>query len=435
MHRLVALGVLLAAILLAEPKVAFQVATDRPDGRYAPGETVTWTITVTTDEQPAVGKITYDLRKGGLTSITKGELPLAEGKATLTASLAEPGGLLALLNYQAEGATKAQQDYAGAVFGAEKIGPSAPEPQDFTAFWEAKIAELHQIPMNAQLTPVDTGDPTIEAWRITLDNIWGTRVQGAFARPTGKTGLPAVLVVEGAGVRGLDPRGVIARARGGWLAMHIIAHDIAPDQPKEFYEELSKTTLKDYPRMGREDREKSYFLRMLLACRRSVDYLVEQPQWDGKRLLVTGGSQGGFQSIAAAGLHPKVSHIIISVPAGCDHTGQLVGRQPGWPGWNTSDPGGIKDKDATLATSTYFDCVNFARHATCASLVGVGLVDRTCPAPGIFAMFNELPAPKRIISMPDVGHGGIYSSRRGEYERWNRLWNEAILQDRPVPVE
>ncbi len=433
MHRLAVLALMLAIATVAQPKIV--VATDHPDGRYAPGETATWTITVTADEQPAAGKVSYDLRKGGVTTLAKGELPLTDGTCTLTASLPEPGWVLAYLNYRAADGEKPTPDYAGAIFGAEQIQPSAPEPEDFDAFWQAKIAELHAIPMNAQLTPVETGDPAIEAWRITLDNIWGTRIQGAFARPKGKTGLPAALVVEGAGVRGLDPRGVIARARGGWLAMHIIAHDIAPDQPKEFYEELSKTTLKDYPRFGREDREKSYFLRMLLACRRSVDYLTEQPEWDGKRLLVTGGSQGGYQSIAAAGLHPQVSHIIISVPAGCDHTGQLVGRQPGWPGWNTSNPTEIKDREATLATSKYFDCVNFARRAKCAALVGVGLVDRTCPAPGVFAMFNQLPAPKLIISMPDVGHGGIYHSRRGEYERWNRLWQDAILKSEPVPVE
>jgi cephalosporin-C deacetylase-like acetyl esterase len=433
--RLFASMLLFAAVLAAEPKVAFAVKPDRPDGCYAPGETVTWTIAVTVDGKPAPGTVTYDLRKGGMTTIRKGDLPLTDGKATLTASLDQPGWVLGYLWYKAEGAKKSQQDFAGAIFAPEQIKPSAPEPEDFDAFWQAKIAELHKIPMNVQLTPVDTKDPNIEAWRITLDNIWGTRVQGAFARPKGKKDLPAVLVVEGAGVRGLNPRGVIWRARGGWLAMHIIAHDIKPDQPKEYYDNLSKTTLKDYPRFGREDREKSYFLRMLLACRRSVDYLMEQPEWDGKRLLVTGGSQGGYQSIASAGLCPQVSHIIISVPAGCDHTGELVGRKPGWPGWNAWNPKGIKDKEATLATSKYFDCVNFAKRAKCASLVGVGLIDRTCPAPGVFAMFNQLPKPKKIIPMPDVGHGGIYHSRRGEYSRWSRLWMDAIQQNKPVPVE
>jgi cephalosporin-C deacetylase-like acetyl esterase len=420
---------------MAEPKVAFQVTTDKPDGCYAPGETATWTIAVSVDGEPAQGKVSFDLRKGGVTTMRKGELPLADGKATLTASLDEPGWVLGYLGYKADGAQKPQSDFAGAVFGAEKIGPSAPEPEDFDAFWQGKIAELHKIPMNPQLTPVDTGDPNVEAWRVTLDNIWDTRVQGVIARPKGKTGLPASLTVEGAGVRGLSPRGVIARARGGWLAMHIIAHDIKPDQPKEYYDELAKTTLKDYPRFGREDREKSYFLRMLLACRRSLDYLTEQPEWDGKRLLVTGGSQGGYQSIASAGLDPRVTHIIISVPAGCDHTGHLVGRQPGWPGWNAWNRDGIKDVEATLATSKYFDCVNFAKRAKCAALVGVGLIDRTCPAPGVFAMFNELPAPKHIVPMPDVGHGGIYHSRRGEYNRWNGLWSQAILKNEPVPVE
>ncbi|MBT7302956.1 MAG: Ig-like domain repeat protein, partial [Victivallales bacterium] len=136
--RLFALASLLATLLVAAPKIAFQAKPDRADGKYAPGETVTWTIAVTADEKPAAGKISFDLRQGGVKTIRKGELALVDGKATLIASLDQPGWLMAYLSYKPAGGKRAVRDYAGAIFGAEKIGPSAPEPEDFDAFWRAK---------------------------------------------------------------------------------------------------------------------------------------------------------------------------------------------------------------------------------------------------------------------------------------------------------
>ena len=39
---------------------------------------------------------------------------------------------------------------------------------------------------------------------------------------------------------------------------------------------------------------------------RAVEYLSERPDWDGRTIVVTGGSQGGLQALVAAGLdgHP-----------------------------------------------------------------------------------------------------------------------------------
>ncbi len=424
-----------ACALGQEPTVESRVLPDHKDGVYRCGETAVWKVAIKVDGAPATGDFSYQFQRGELTDLEAGKVTLREGKGTIQGTLQEPGHLFAIIRYRPEGAKKTAVDFAGAMFEPEKIKASAPPPADFDAFWDGKIAELAKIPMNPVLTPIANEDAAVECWQINLDNVWGTRVRGMLARPKGKTGLPASLAVEGAGVRGMSHRGVQARARGGWLAMHIIAHDIPVDKPKTFYEELSKGELKDYTIRGRESRETSYFLRMVLACRRALEYLTSREEWDGKRLVVSGGSQGGYQSVASAGLHPAVTHIIISVPAGCDHTGLLANRKPGWPGWNTRNKDQIKDAAATLEASKYLDAVNFARRAKCASLVAPGLIDRTCPPAGIYAVFNNLPEPKKIVPLPDVGHGGIYHNRRDEYNRVVGLWWKAIAQGEPVPVE
>ena len=62
----------------------------------------------------------------------------------------------------------------------------------------------------------------------------------------------------------------------GWLTLNIMPHDLPFDKPPAFYDEAAKTTLKDYPRIGSDNRETSYFLRMMLGCYRAGGLLAEQ---------------------------------------------------------------------------------------------------------------------------------------------------------------
>ena len=61
---------------------------------------------------------------------------------------------------------------------------------------------------------------------------------------------------------------------------------------------------RNYQAVGNTDRETSYFLNMYLRDSRALDYLLTRPDWDGKTIVLTGGSMGGQQSLALAGLRP-----------------------------------------------------------------------------------------------------------------------------------
>lgn len=402
--RWLVLGALLSTFVAQAAELKVAVSLDRESGVYRVGETVTWTIAVTSDGQPATGEIQYWVRSGGLVDVDSGKAALTAGQATVTGQRDDPGTLLLTARYQPAADQKAD-GLGGAVFDYEKIQPSAPEPADFDAFWQAKLAELAQVPVNAVLEPLQSPNPEVEYYQITMDNIRGTHIYGQLAKPKGKTDLPALLQVQWAGVYPLQPDWVLGPASRGWLALNIIAHDIPALEPKEFYDNLNATSLKGYPTQGREDRETSYFLRMYLSCYRAADYLANHPDWNGKALMVQGGSQGGGQSVVTAGLHPKITAFAADVPAMCDHTGHLAGRAPGWPrlvGW-----GQEPDSQKALEVSKYFDAVNFAKrcHAKSA-VVGVGLIDTTCAPAGVFAMYNALPCEKQIAIMPQIGHGG-----------------------------
>ena len=390
------------------------VRPDHSDAIYKAGETASWTVSVKTDGQNATGTLAWKLLRGGLTAAGAGTVDLADGQAKVEGSLAESGTLLMAATF------KGTTGLGGAVFDPDGIKPSMPVPDDFDAFWDGKLAELAKIPMNVQIEPVDVGDPNIEYAKITMDGYGGSKIHGQIAKPKGKTHLPAIFTVQWAGVYPLDRNWVLGDARAGRLCLDIEAHDMLIDQPKAYYDNLNRTTLAGYPGIGKTDREKSYFLRMFLSCYRGADWLATNPDWDGKHLIVTGGSQGGGQSLVAAGLHPAITALSAMVPALCDHSGQLVGRAPGWPqlcGW------GLKpSSDAVLQASRYFDAVNFVHRIKAHdAIVGCGAIDQTCPPAGCIAAYNLLTCAKQLVIMPLSGHGGPH--QEGYYaarEAWLR---------------
>ncbi len=394
-------------------EVVIKAVPDQASGVYEPGAKATWSIEAKSGTEPAAGKLSYVVKKGGLGELAKGEVDLVDGKAQVSASRAEPGTLLLELRHKAAGG-KEVVGLGGAVFAPEKIAASAPVPDDFDAFWASKIAELKAVPADVQLTPVDVGDANVEYWKITMGNIRGTKIYGQIAKPKGKSGLPAILQVQWAGVYGLHRDWILGHARGGWLAMNISAHDLPIDEKEEFYKAKAGKELNDYPGQGNDDREKSYFLRMFLSCHRAVEYLTERPEWNRKTLLVHGGSQGGYQAIVTAGLHPAVTAFAASVPAGCDHTGKQAGRAPGWPQWAGRTWQG-KDEKKMLEAARYFDAMNFATRTKAEGIIGIGLIDTVCPAEGVFATVNQLKGPKKLAIMPQAGHGGDHKAYYAMY--------------------
>ncbi|MBI5833115.1 MAG: acetylxylan esterase [Armatimonadetes bacterium] len=409
----------LAVLAACQPlwaAVVVDVSPDKEAGVYAPGDTVTWSVNVTNDDKPATGEVAWTLLKGGLAPVASGKQALDGGKASLTGTRADAGTLLLQVNYEA---TPGQRTtgLGGAAFGIDQIKPSAPTPDDFGSFWAGKIAALKAVPMNVQITPVDIGKPDLEYFKVDMDGYNGSKIHGQLCRPKGKTNLPGLLQVQWAGVYPLSRDWVVGPASQGWLAFNIIAHDLPIDEPAQFYKDQDANQLKGYPAIGREDRETSYFLRMYLSCYRAVDYLIGRPEFDGKTVLVQGGSQGGGQSLITAGLHPAVTAIAADVPAMCDHTGHLADRAPGWPrlcGW------GLKpDSEKTLVACRYFDAVNFAKRAHCkTALVGIGLIDTTCPPEGCLAAYNALPCTKQLVLMPKRGHGGDHGAYYAAYGKF-----------------
>ena len=155
----------------------------------------------------------------------------------------------------------------------------------------------------------------------------GSTASSACRRAAGK--YPALLSVPGAGVR--PYRGLAELAGRGLITFQIGIHGIPVIQPQEVYDSLARGGLNGYPTFGLDSRERYYYRRVYMGTLRANDFLTSLPQWDGRNLGVTGGSQGGALAIVTAGLDRRVTRLAAYYPALSEVTGYLHARAGGWP--------------------------------------------------------------------------------------------------------
>jgi cephalosporin-C deacetylase-like acetyl esterase/lysophospholipase L1-like esterase len=406
--------------LSAEPQPLI-LSPYQASGIYEIDETVGWTASRMPGAGPQEHRYRYTIKKNNYSLIREGEIDLSDRIAKIEARVDEPAMLYLELR-RADALLDARPVVAGAAVAPTKLKPVAPRPEDFDEFWDAKIKTLQTIPANPVLKPSEIGVEGIEYATIRMDHIDGSHIHGQIAKPKQAGKFPAIVIFQWASPPyPLQREWVTQRAAEGWLALNIEPHDVLPTEPPSYYQSLPET-LKHYESIGNDNREKSYFLRMYLAAYRAVDYITSHPEWDGKTLVVNGISMGGQQSLCVAGLHPKVTHVIVNVPAGCDTNGPLHGRQSSYPNFPT-------DNRQVMRTALYFDVVNFAPRIKARSLVAMGFVDTLTAPAGIWTVFNLIQGPKEAVPMIDSPHNHLATpEQQRPYNERSAEWLNTLVK-------
>jgi cephalosporin-C deacetylase-like acetyl esterase len=376
-------------------------------GVYEVGEIVGWTITPEPSAPPY--KYRWTIRRNNAVVLKEGTLDLSSGKASIEIVVDEPAMLYVAIEAYEGGSPSATADapgfvggnagrntgfYAlGAAVAPSRIGLSAPRPGDFDEFWKSKLAAQAKVPVNAVVTPVETEVAGVDLRMFELDAL-GSKAHGYLARPAREGKFPALIQLQYAGVYALNAGAAARRAAEGWMFINVDSHDKLPSDP-------SGNVPRNYREVGNTDRERSYFLNMYLRDSRVLDYLLTRPDWDGKTIVLTGGSMGGQQSLALAGLRPdNISAVLVCVPAGADTNGDLHGRKAGYPNW-------ASDNADVMTTSLYFDPVNFASRIKAPLLAGIGFIDTISPPAGIWTMLNQVPGAVEALGMIDSEHDNL----------------------------
>ncbi len=309
----------------------------------------------------------------------------------------------------------------GMIVDPLKIKPGIACPEDFNKYWDQEKQSLKSLRMEVITKKAEIEEKGFVCFDTEINCPGPKPARGYFAKPEKAKvkSLPIVLLVHAAGVKGSWCRSEIrdalryAQMGQGTLCFDLNAHGMLNGQPDEYYNKLEAGELKDYSVSGLENRENFYFRGMYLRLMRTIEFLTRQPEWDGKRILVIGESQGGGQALAAAGIDQRVSAVVATVPAMCDWGGTLVNRKGGWP-QPFERPG---DKEKMKQVLPYFDTANLLKNSKATIVAEIGLIDNTCPSTSVYAAINQAKGKKIIYPVTYREHGWPSEVRRPEWDK------------------
>ncbi|WP_373734604.1 acetylxylan esterase, partial [Bacteroides heparinolyticus] len=360
--------------------------------------------------------VNYELGGDMMPSEIKGTIVLKNGKAVIPmGTMSEPGFRDCRMTATVDGKTYKHHIKVG--FSPEKIRPYTQIPADFGDFWNKNKAELAKVPLiyTKELVKEYCTDQ-MDCYLVKLQvNERGQAIYGYLFYPkhAKEASCPVVLCPPGAGIKTIkEPLRHKYYAEHGCIRFEIEIHGLNPKMPTEDFKDISNAfngKENGYLNNGLDNRDNYYMKRVYMACIRSIDLLVSLPEWDGRNVVVKGGSQGGALALVAAGLDPRVTACIANHPALSDMAGYMAGRAGGYPHFFRVAGMDTPDK---LNTMAYYDVVNFARSIKVPTRMTWGYNDDVCPPTTSYAVYNVLQCPKEALITPINEH---WTSEDTEY--------------------
>lgn len=391
---------------------------DHADWLYRKGEKARVEVQLYKYGVPVDAVVKYEIADDMLPSDLKGEARLKGGRASIDIGTRTTPGFRDLrLTANVDGKTYKHHIKVG--FSVDEIRPYTKEPADFLDFWNKNIEDMRAFPLTYTKTKAEeycTEKVDCYLLKITLNK----QKQAVYAylfypKNAQKGQCPVVLCPPGAGIKTIkEPLRHKYYAENGCIRMEMEIHGLNPTLPKETFDDMTKAFNgrdNGYLFNGLEDPDRYYMKRVYLALIRCLDLLTSLPEWDGRNVIVQGGSQGGALSMVAAALDSRVTQCIVNHPALSDMAAYSAGRTGGYPHFNRVE-GMFNER--TLRTMTYYDVVNFARHITCDTYMTWGYNDDTCPPTTSYAVWNTLTCPKEALITPINEH---WTSDETEYRQ------------------
>lgn len=373
------------------------------DWNYKTGEKAEVDVRVLRCGVPVPGvEISYAFGPEMMEAETKERVLLTDGTGKINMGTSRAPGFRELnVSVQVDGKTYSNQ--VKLAFSPEAIEPTVENPADFDTFWTGAVAAARTADWAVETERLaEFCTDRVEVFLLSLNTGVGPkRVYGYLCKPAGDGKYPVLFSPPGAGVKPMTVS--TAFAEQGFISLSIEIHGISPRLDAESYRQVS-SAFGDYMLSNLDHRDEYYYKSVYLGCVRCVDYLCSLPGWDGKNVVVTGGSQGGALAITTSVLNEKVTAVAAFYPALCDMTGYLHGRAGGWPHVFRADRQATMATPDRIGTAAYYDVVNFARRIRVPGFYSTGYNDNTCPPTSVLAAFNVVTAPKEVVITPISGH-------------------------------
>lgn len=360
--------------------------------------------------------VSYEIGGDMMPAETSGSVTLKQGKAVIPiGTMKEPGFRDCRMTATVDG--KSYKHHVKVGFSPEKIKPYTQMPKDFKEFWDKNKAEAAKYPLTyTKELAKEYCTGKVDCYLIKLMlNSRGQSIYGYLFYPKNATkgSCPVVLCPPGAGIKTIkEPLRHKYYAEEGCIRFEIEIHGLNPTMTAEEFKEISNAfngRENGYLNNGLENRDNYYMKRVYLGCVRSIDLLTSLPEWDGKNVIVQGGSQGGALALITTGLDPRVTACVANHPALSDMAGYKAGRAGGYPHFFRTEG---MDTPEKLRTMAYYDVVNFARLIKVPTYITWGYNDDVCPPTTSYAVYNTLDCPKEALITPINEH---WTSNDTEY--------------------
>ncbi|MBQ0074672.1 MAG: acetylxylan esterase [Prevotella sp.] len=379
---------------------------DHNDWLYKTNEKATVDVQLYKYGVPQNVEVKYEISPDMLPATSNGTIVLKNGKGSISMGTRKTPGFTDLkLTATIDGQSTSHHIKVG--YGVDKITPYTKEPKDFMDFWQNEIAEMRKTPLAFSVEAAHEYDTKkADCYLLRLEvNKQHQCIYAYYWLPRDNKKGPIVLCPPGAGVKTIkEPLRHSYYADNGCIRMEMEIHGLDPRISDNQFKEISNalsTGANGYLTNGLDSREHYYMRRVYLSLVRCIDYLTSLPQWDGKNVVLQGGSQGGALSIIAAALDSRVTLCVANHPALADMAGYAEdGRTGGYPHMHKT--GHLTPQ--FIKTLEYYDVVNFARHITCPVRMTWGYNDSTCPPTTSYAVWNVLTCPKESLITPINEH-------------------------------
>ena len=363
--------------------------------------------------------VSYEIGDDLMPADTKGSIVLKKGKGTITmGTMKKPGFRDCRMTVKL--GNQVYKHHVKVGFSVDQILPYTQMPSDFKEFWNKNKQELNSFPLTytKELAKEYCTD-NIDCYLVKLQiNKQGQSVYGYLFYPKNahKKNCPVVLCPPGAGIKTIkEPLRHKYYAEQGCIRLEMEIHGLNPTMTTVEFKEISTAFghESNYLNINLDNKDNYYMKRVYMACVRAIDLLTSLPEWDGKNVIVQGGSQGGALAIVTAGLDERVTLCVANHPALSDMAGFKAERADGYPHFSRTPGMGTPEK---IKTMSYYDVVNFARLVKAHTYITWGFNDDFCPPTTSYAAYNVLTCPKEALITPINEHWTSEVTERGHLD-------------------
>ncbi len=387
-----------------EDDIVFVATPKKKTALFDKGEKIVYRVDVknnlNTTQQGTVGYIVTDLKDKVLDTGTV-DVKLNKG-ASKDYTLSMPAQKTGFYKLNLTINVSEYDDTLRRVFGVNTpdIRSSTPKPADFDKFWQTSVDSLKKIPLRTVVTlqpnmerdGLDCYLVEVQTWGNITVRGWLT--MSKKAKPGRK--LPVWLVVPGYGGTGVKP--IYGNDDLAVLAFNVRGQGNSKD--------IINPSKDGYLTTDINNRDKYIYRGAIMDVIRAVDFIESRPELDVNNIICSGGSMGGYLSIAACSLDKRIKICSANNPVFSDWR-SLAG--------NAEWPMSAIQKYSTqmripmqsiLGNLDYYDLKNFAYQLECEALIGISLLDPLAPPYNEFVMLNNIKNKNnyKLFVYPNLTH-------------------------------